>query len=97
MFRAANADRNYVIVCKLERRLTYRQMTETCFSEQATKDSMERLRKTLERVAKALDDGRPFLLGEQHTIAGIVLVPTAVSIEDLGPAGSWSSLPAVQR
>jgi glutathione S-transferase len=75
----------------------YRQMTETGFSEQATRDSMERLRKTLERVAKALDDGRPFLLGEQYTIADIVLVPTVVRMEDLGLAGSWSDLPAVQR
>jgi glutathione S-transferase len=74
----------------------YRQMHDTGFSEQSTRDSMERLRKTLERVAGALADRRPFLLGEQYTIADILLIPTVVRMEDLGLANLWSDLPAVQ-
>ena len=37
----------------------YRQMTVSSFSEEQTRDSLEKLRKTLERAEKALADGRP--------------------------------------
>jgi len=78
------------------RKQFYRQMSETGFSEQATRDSEERLRGTLERVARALADGRRWLLGDQYTIADMVLVPTVVRMSDLGLAGAWANLPLIQ-
>jgi glutathione S-transferase len=78
------------------RKQFYRQMTETGFSDQATRDSMERLRKTLERVDGALADGRPWLLGEQYTIADMVLVPSVVRMSDLGLGETWADLPRIQ-
>jgi glutathione S-transferase len=74
----------------------YRQMGNAGFSEQATQESLERLRKTLERVEKALADGRDFLLGERYTIADIVLVPTVVRMEDLGLSHIWADLPKMR-
>ena len=73
----------------------YRQMSETGFPEHVVAESKEKLRKALERVDRALADGRPFLLGQDYAIADIVLVPTVVRMEDLGLSGIWSDLPRV--
>lgn len=78
------------------RRHFYRQMTRDGFPEDQTKDSLEKLRKTLLRAEKALSDGRPYLLGAQYTIADIVLIPSIVRMEDLGLADMWDDLPAFQ-
>lgn len=74
----------------------YRQMSDTGFSEQLVAESLERLRKCLARVANALGDGRPYLMGEPYTIADIVLVPSVVRMQDLGLGHVWKDLPAIQ-
>lgn len=75
----------------------YQQMTDTGFPDHIVAESMEKLRKALERVSRALADGRPYLLGDEYTIADIVLVPTVVRMEDLGLSHVWSHSPAIQN
>jgi glutathione S-transferase len=74
----------------------YQLMTDNGFPEQLVAESLEKLRKCLVRVAKALTDRGPFLMGEQYTVADIVLVPTIVRMQDLGLNHIWQDLPAIQ-
>jgi glutathione S-transferase len=77
------------------RRHFYEQMGQAGFSETAFRESLERLQSCLERVQAALADGRPWLLGEQFTIADIVLLPSLVRMQDLGLDGMWAKTPKV--
>jgi glutathione S-transferase len=75
----------------------YRQMGDKGFDKEKTEESMERLRNCLERVSKAMTDGRAFIMGDNYTLADILLVPTVVRLEDLKLADIWSDLPNVAR
>jgi len=75
----------------------YRAMGANGFDKDKTEESLERLRNCLERVSRALEDGRAFLLGDEYSIADIVLVPTVVRLEDLDLSSLWDDLPNVQH
>lgn len=75
----------------------YRSMGENGFDKEKTEESLERLRNCLERVSRALDDGRAFLLGDEYSIADILLVPTVVRLEDLKLTRLWGDLPNIAR
>ena len=62
----------------------YRQMGPRGFSDQTYDESIDKLRRCVERVAVALADGRAYILGPEYSIADIVLVPTVVRMDDLG-------------
>ena len=73
----------------------YRKMGDGGFDQATVDESLDRLRTSLQRVARALADGRPYLLGEDYTIADIVFVPTVVRMADLGLQHLWADLPEV--
>ncbi len=73
----------------------YRQMGEEGFAEPVVQESLDRLRACLVRVAKALSDGRPYIMGDAFTIADILLIPTIVRMSDLGLRHLWADLPAI--
>lgn len=75
----------------------YRRMGEDGFDAATVDESLDRLRTSLGRVARALADGRAYLLGDAYTIADIVFVPTVVRMSDLGLDQLWSDLPEVAR
>ena len=74
----------------------YRQMTQTGFPEPLVEESLDKLGKCLARVDRHLQDGRSYLLGEQYTVADIVLIPSVVRMEDLGLHTIWKDLPRVK-
>ncbi len=78
------------------RKQMYREMGQKGFSDGKFDESIERLRSCLERVASTLNDGRPWLLGDNFSIADIVLIPSVVRMVDLGLAHVWDDLPVVQ-
>ena len=77
------------------RKQFYRQMGPKGFSEQTYDESIEKLRKCVERVAAALADGRAYILGPDYTIADIVLAPSVVRMDDLGLHHLWDDLPSI--
>lgn len=72
----------------------YRRMGREGFSDAEVAEAQDKLRLTLERMARALETG-PWLIGEQFTLADISLVPTLVRLEDLHLWSLWRDLPAV--
>jgi len=79
------------------RKHLYREMGDDGFSDEKFDASIERLRKCLERVSKTLEEGGPWLLGEQFSIADILLIPTVVRMVDLGLDHVWTDLPKIQE
>jgi glutathione S-transferase len=77
------------------RKAHYRSFGAEGFSPEAERDSMERLRQTLERIEAAVAEG-PWLAGERFGLADICVTPTVVRMEDLGLAEAWADLPGVQ-
>lgn len=75
----------------------YRRMGEHGFSKELLAESLESLGKCLHRVDRALGDGRTYLLGDELSVADIVLIPSVVRMEDLGLAHMWEQLPHFQR
>jgi glutathione S-transferase len=76
------------------RKAFYRKMGRDGFSSTDTQDSLDRLAQTVQRADAALKRG-PWLLGEQFTIADIVLTPTIVRMDDLGLGYLWKEYPQV--
>lgn len=76
------------------RKAFYRKMGKDGFSETDTQDSLDRLQQTIQRADRALQDG-PWLVGNQFTIADIVLTPTVVRMNDIGLGKMWSGHPRV--
>ena len=72
------------------RRHFYHRLGKTQFSEQETRESMDRLDQTLARMESALSDGRPWLMGERLTIADACVMPTVDRMRDLGFETMWS-------
>lgn len=75
------------------RRQFYRQMGREGFPQQQYQDSIDKLRQCLVRVERQLSDGRPYLLGDDFSIADIVLVPSAIRMSDLDLDDLWRDLP----
>ena len=71
------------------RKYFYQEMGQSGFSEQRYAQSVEMLQNCLRRVDAALDDGRKYLLGDDLTLADVVLIPTVVRMEDLGLSDTW--------
>jgi len=78
------------------RKQLYKEMGEDGFSDEKFDSSIERLRKCLERVSNALEEG-PWLIGEQFSIADILLIPTVIRMVDLKLDHVWDDLPNVQN
>ncbi len=76
------------------RRHFYERLGRTGSSPEEEARSVELLRETVVRMDRALAD-RPWLVGNQFTLADIALVPTLVRMADIGLAGVWRDLPRV--
>lgn len=72
----------------------YKEMGRDGFDPKVYQDSVDRLRKTAERIEGALQDG-PWLVGDAYTLADICVTPTFDRMEDLGMAPVWADLPRV--
>lgn len=72
----------------------YKEMGRDGFDPAVYRDSLDRLRKTAERMESALADG-PWLTGGDYTLADICVTPTFDRMEDLGMADVWADLPGV--
>jgi glutathione S-transferase len=66
----------------------YRRMTQKGFKRADVEAALEQIDSTCARMEKALADG-PWLLGEQYTIADIVVTPSIDRMADLGFASIW--------
>jgi glutathione S-transferase len=68
------------------------------FSEQEMNASLDRLRRTYERMDKAIEEsGGPWLLGKQPTLADVAVMPAIVRMADLGLDSMWQQLPRIKR
>jgi len=72
------------------RKQFYKEMGQAGFSEQKFDASLERLSGCIDRVTEALTDGGPWIIGEQYTIADIVLLPSIVRMIDLKLDHLWA-------
>jgi glutathione S-transferase len=67
----------------------YRRMGTTGFKRADVDAALEHIDNTCARMDKALADG-PWLMGEQYTLADIVVTPSIDRMADLGYAGIWN-------
>ena len=71
-------------------------MGRTGYSDDEMRQSLNRLRLTVERMESALDDGRTYLLGD-FSLADICVLPTFLRMNDIGLSTLWSESPGVAR
>lgn len=69
----------------------YERMGQGGFGEKDMANAMEDLQKTVQRMEDALGDGRPWLRGEQFTLADIAVAPSFDRMEDLALSHVWES------
>jgi len=74
----------------------YKEMGQKGFSEEKFDASLERLSSCIKRVTTALKEGGPWIVGEQYTIADVVLLPTIVRMIDLKLDHLWANNPEFQ-
>jgi glutathione S-transferase len=68
------------------------------FPQKDMDDAMARLRRTYERMNAEIEkSGGPWLLGNDISLADIMVMPAIVRVADLGEAGAWQDLPHVER
>jgi glutathione S-transferase len=68
------------------------------FPQKDMDDAMARLRRTYERMNAEIEKGGgPWLLGNDISLADIMVMPAIVRMADLGEAGTWQDLPHVER
>jgi glutathione S-transferase len=73
-------------------------MGRTGFPEKDMNASLERMRRTYERMDTAIaQSGGPFLQGSRPTLADISVMPALVRMDDLGLADMWADRPAIGR
>jgi glutathione S-transferase len=73
-------------------------MGRTGFPEKEMNASLERMRRTYERMDTAIAaSGGPFLQGRRPTLADVSVMPALVRMDDLGLAGMWADRPAIGR
>jgi glutathione S-transferase len=66
----------------------YRRMTQNGFKRADVEAALEQIDSTCARMEKALETG-PWLLGEQYTIADVVVTPSIDRMNDLGFSSIW--------
>ncbi len=76
------------------RRDFYLKMGRSGFPQSEVDAAMRRLRQTLERMERSLDDG-PWLVGQALSLADISILPTLVRLHDLRLDSLWHDLPQV--
>jgi glutathione S-transferase len=81
-FRAEQADVRPI------RKHFYRRMTQAGFKRADVEAAIEQIDSTCARMEKALEAG-PWLMGEQYTIADIVVTPSIDRMADLGFSSIW--------
>jgi glutathione S-transferase len=68
------------------------------FPEKEMNAALDRLRRTYERMDRAIEaSGGPWLLGKDITLADVMVMPALVRMDDLGFADGWAKLPRVGR
>lgn len=68
------------------------------FSAAEMDTAMERLARSVERMADAIDvSGGPFLLGARLSLADIAVMPVIVRLEDINLTSMWDAYPSVGR
>ncbi len=72
------------------RKQFYRRMGTSGFNKADVEASFEQLRNTCRRMNDALAKG-PWLLGEQYTLADIIVAPLIDRMDDLGYAELWDT------
>jgi len=75
------------------RKQFYKEMGQTGFTDEKFDASLERLSGCIKRVTATLKGGGPWILGEQYTIADVVLFPSIVRMIDLKLEHLWSDSP----
>jgi len=80
------------------RKQFYKKMRkEAGFDERETEAALDRLRQTVERMEKGLNEsGGPWLMGDTLTLADYCIAPTIDRMNDLGLSDTWGDLPAVR-
>jgi glutathione S-transferase len=71
------------------RKQFYRRMGPTGFKREEVEASLEQLGNTCARMDRALEAG-PWLLGEQYTLADIIVAPLIDRMADLGFSSLWN-------
>jgi glutathione S-transferase len=81
------------------RKQFYKRMRkEEGFDERDTEAALDRLRQTVERMAKGLiESGGPWLMGKTLTLADYCIAPGIDRMDDLGLSATWSDLPNVRQ
>lgn len=74
----------------------YLQMGPHGFSEEDVARSMDELDHTLARMEIVLS-GKQWIMGDEFTLADIVITPTIDRMQDLGLSGMWADRPEVSR
>jgi glutathione S-transferase len=74
----------------------YRKMGQDGFSDEDYQASLDDLRRTCERIEKAVSE-RSWIVGENYTLADVVVTPTFDRMNDLGMSDLWQDLPSVQK
>jgi len=68
----------------------YQRLAKRGFGDAETREALERLQETVDRVEMALAaDGRPWLMGDRITVADACLLPTIDRAADLRLSGMW--------
>ncbi len=75
----------------------YMKMKSGSFSEQDLSEANEKLQQTIDRMEKALADGRPWLCGDMFTHADICVMPNIVRLDDLKMSDMWAQRPFVTQ
>jgi glutathione S-transferase len=73
-------------------------MGRTGFPEKEMRASLDRMRRTYERMDRSIEDsGGPWLLGKCITLADVAVMPAIVRMADLGLDDMWQDIPRVAR
>ncbi len=72
----------------------YLKMHKGMFSDTEYEASIERLTQTIERMASSLVQGK-WLVGDDYSLADLIIIPTICRMEDLGLDHIWQDKPLV--
>lgn len=73
-------------------------MGRTGFPESEMKEALDRLQRGVRRMDSWLaDNGGPWVMGRQMTLADVAIMPVIVRMDDINLGWMWGTAPAVQR